>query len=75
MRNLKLSFFVRYYFLQLQTINNVSIMLCIILWTVLILIIVIYACPGFLTFLLCVGIPVGIAIFALVSWIQNKLTK
>lgn len=75
MRNLKLSFFVRYYFLQLQTINNVSTMLGIILWAVLILIIAICACPGYLTFLVCVALPVGIAIFALVSWIQNKLIK
>lgn len=46
-------------------------MLGIILWAVLILIIAICVCPGYLTFLLCVGIPIGIAIFALVSWIQN----
>lgn len=50
-------------------------MVGIILWAVLILIIAIYAIPGYLTFLVCVALPVGIAIFALVSWIQNKITK
>ncbi len=50
-------------------------MIGIILWAILIIFIVICACPGFLTFLFCVALPVGIAVFALVSWIQNKLSK
>lgn len=50
-------------------------MIGIILWAILIIFIVICACPGFLTFFFCVALPVGIAVFALVSWIQNKLNK
>ena len=50
-------------------------MLGLILWAILIIFIVICACPGFLTFLFCVGLPVGIAVFALATWIQNKFSK
>lgn len=50
-------------------------MVGLILWALLILIIVICACPGFIAFLLCVALPVGVAIYALAAWIQNKLTK
>lgn len=50
-------------------------MLGLILWAVLIIIIAACACPGFLTFLLCVALPVGVGVYALVAWIENKLTK
>lgn len=48
-------------------------MVGLILWAIVILIIVICACPGFLTFLFCIATPVGIAIFALFSWIDKKI--
>lgn len=50
-------------------------MVGIILWAILIIFIVICACPGFLTFLLFVALPVGIAVYSLASWINDKLTK
>lgn len=50
-------------------------MIGIILWAILILFIVTYACPRFWTFMLCVALPVGIAVFTLVSWIQDKLSS
>lgn len=49
-------------------------MLGLILWLVLIFIIVVCTYPGFLTFLLCVA-PIGIGAYALVAWIEHKLTK
>lgn len=47
----------------------------LILWLIVITLIVIFACPGFLTFFLCVALPVGMGVFALTYWIEKKLTK
>ena len=43
----------------------------IILWLVLIFIIVCCACPGFLTFLIFVALPIGIGVFFLASWVRD----
>ncbi len=48
-------------------------MIGIIVWLVLIFIIVCAACPGFLTFLICVALPVGIVLFIVLNWIKDKL--
>ena len=50
-------------------------MVGIILWAILIIFIVICACPGFLTFFFCVALPVAIGIYALFAWIGNKVNK
>lgn len=50
-------------------------MIGVIVWAVLILFIVICTCPGFLSFFFCVALPVGIAVYALASWVRDKLMK
>ncbi len=50
-------------------------MVGIILWAILIIFIVICACPGFLTFFFGVAVPVAIGIYALFAWIDNKVNK
>ncbi len=47
----------------------------LILWAVLILFIVICTCPGFLTFFFCVALPVGIALYLLLTWLIGLLRK
>lgn len=47
----------------------------IILWMVLIVLIVILSCPGFLTFFFCVALPVGAGVYLLTSWLQEKLRR
>lgn len=49
-------------------------MIGIVLWAILIIFIVICTCPGFLTFLFCVALPVGIAVFVLASWLRDKFS-
>lgn len=50
-------------------------MLGLILWAILIIIIAACACPGFLTFLFCVALPIGIGVYALVAWLNEKFSK
>lgn len=50
-------------------------MIGIILWALLIIFIVICTCPGYLTFLFCVALPVSIGIYALFAWIDDKINK
>ena len=47
----------------------------IILWAILIILIVIASCPGFLTVFFCVALPVGVGVYLLASWIQAKLRR
>ncbi len=47
-------------------------MVGIIIWAILIIFIAICVNPGFLTFLLFVGLPVGIGVYALTAWLQKK---
>lgn len=49
-------------------------MIGVVLWAILIIFIVICTCPGFLTFLFCVALPVGIAVFVLASWLRDKFS-
>lgn len=49
-------------------------MIAIILWALLIIIIAIYANPGFLTFLFCVALPLGIVVYLLAVWINDKIS-
>lgn len=55
--------------------NKQNLMLGLILWAILVIIIVICACPGFFTFFFCVALPVGITVYALVSWLNDKFSK
>ena len=48
-------------------------MLGIYLWLILIFIWCVLDTPGFLPFLLFVALPVGIGVFLLVNWIDDKL--
>lgn len=50
-------------------------MVGIILWAILIIIIAVCACPGFVAFLLCVALPAGVGAYFLAAWINNKLNK
>lgn len=50
-------------------------MIGLILWAILIIIIAVCACPGFFTFLICVALPVGVAVYALVAWLNDKFSK
>lgn len=50
-------------------------MIGIILWGIVIFIIVIYACPGFLPFLFFVCFPVAIGTYILFSLIGNAIPK
>lgn len=48
-------------------------MLGLILWIILIFIIVVFSCPGFLTFLFCVALPFGILFYIFILWIKGEL--
>ncbi len=48
-------------------------MIGIIVWLVMIFVIVSLACPGYLTFLFCVALPIGVVLYILLEWIKDKL--
>lgn len=50
-------------------------MIGLILWAILIIIIAAYANPGFIPFLLFVALPIGIGVYALVAWLNEKFSK
>lgn len=50
-------------------------MIGLILWAILIFIIVACACPGFLTSLFCVALPIVFGVYALAAWLNNKFSK
>lgn len=50
-------------------------MIGLILWAILIIVIAECACPGFLMFLFCVALPIGVAVLLLASWVKDKLSK
>lgn len=50
-------------------------MIGLIIWAILIIFIAACACPGLVTFFLCVALPVGIAVYLLTAWIESKLNK
>lgn len=47
----------------------------IILWCVLIVVLVSLACPGFLTAIICIGIPVGAIVIFVTTWLRDKYSK
>lgn len=50
-------------------------MIGIILWLILIFIIAVCSCPGFITFLVCVGIPVAVGAYFLGVWLDKIISK